>query len=56
MRVVRVFAVWLCAFFLLCVLYTAHRGVDWMEAEVSSPLFAALATLWWIRKRKAPSK
>jgi len=56
MRGVKVFVLWFCAFFLMGVLYTAHRGVDFKEAAILSPLFAAVATVWWTRKYRGNSK
>jgi hypothetical protein len=56
MRAIRVFAAWLCASFLMCLLYTAHRGFDFREAAIASPLFAAVVTVVWLRKFREDSK
>jgi len=50
LRAVRIFLVWLAVFFLMGLLYTAHRGFDFAEIRVLAPILAAIATVYWLRK------
>jgi hypothetical protein len=50
LRAVRIFLVWVVLFFLQGMLYTAHRGFDFPEIMVLAPIFAAIATVFWLRK------
>jgi hypothetical protein len=50
LRAVRIFLVWVVVFFLQGMLYTAHRGFDFPEIMVLAPIFAAITTVFWLRK------
>jgi hypothetical protein len=50
LRMARIFIAWLIVCFLQGVLYTAHRGVDLPEISLLAPIFAAIATFYWLRK------
>ena len=50
LRAVRIFLVWLVVFFLMGMLYTAHRGFDFPEIRVLAPILAAVTTVYWLRK------
>jgi hypothetical protein len=50
LRAVRIFLVWLVVCFLQGMLYTAHRGFDFPEIIVLAPIFATVATVFWLRK------
>jgi hypothetical protein len=50
LRAVKIFLVWVVAFFLLGMLYTVHRGFDSPELGVLAPILAVVATVYWLRK------
>jgi hypothetical protein len=50
LRMARIFITWLIICFLQGMLYTAHRGVDFPEISLLAPIFAAIATVYWLRK------
>jgi O-antigen/teichoic acid export membrane protein len=53
-RALKIFLVALLVFAVLGLLYTAHRGFDFLEIAIVAPVSAAFTTFYWLRKFPTP--